>query len=196
MTEPITGSQILQGLKDARDFFKQISLLMKTSEELIQNKGWNALFGNKCADLSAHLSRPEKWLPREVYRFFISDEDNEKNKDLILYVGILLEDEESRSRFQEPWITCGVFKYDTELFDVKKFSDWEFVWTYLNEYELEADGHFEDEDCNQDENNDAPEFLFQTTMALPLTAIDSADKLEELVIDPLLRKVPELDEIG
>jgi hypothetical protein len=187
MTEVI-GHQILIGLIETRKFFDQISLLIRTTEDLLRDEGWEPLLGNKCADLSAHLYRPKKWMPREIYRFFIVSEDGEENRDMVIFTGVLLDVENAWGGFQEPWVTCGLYQFNTEKFDVTKFGYWDWVRAHLDD-KHDADGIFHEYKCSPEEQEEWEGLVYQATSALPLTAIDSAQALKQKLIEPLLQKV-------
>ncbi len=190
MTELI-GKQILTGLSDTREFFEQVSLLIRTAEEFLRDKGWDTLFGNKCTDITAHLYKPRKWMPTEIYRFFVAGEDSEENKDMVLFVGVLLDSDGAWGGFKEPWVTCGLYHFNNEKFDVRKFSYWNWVRAHLDD-KHDVDGVFHDYECSPEEQEEWEGPVYQATMALPLTAIDSAQALKSKIIEPLLQKISEI----
>lgn len=193
MTE-IDGKQIITGLSDTRRFFEQVSLLIRTAEEFLRDEGWDTLFGNKCADITGHLYKPRKWMPAEVYRFFVAGEDSEENRDMVLFVGVLLDSDGAWGGFKEPWVTCGLYQFNTEKFDVRKFGDWDWVRTHLNG-QYDADGEFKPEKPTSEDQEEWGDLVYQATMALPLTAIDSAQALKDKILEPLLQKVVSVNKL-
>lgn len=187
MTE-IDGNQILTGLSETRRFLEQVSLLIQTAEDVLRAKGWDTPFGNKCTHVSGGLYHPEKWMPAEVYRFFVVDEDSEENSDLVLFVGVLLDSETAWSGFTEPWVTCGLYRFDTEKSAVRRFSHWDWVHAILDD-KHDADGVFHDYQFSPEEQEECDGLVYQSIMALPLTAIDSAQALERKIVEPLLERV-------
>ncbi len=192
MTET-NGRQILTGLAETREFFQQVSLLIRTAEDSLRDEGWVTLFGNKCTDIKGHLYEPKNWMPTKIYRFFVEEEEDGDNKDKVLFVGVLLDGAGSWSGFQEPWVTCGLYQFNTEKFDVTKFSYWDWVRAHLDD-KHDADGVFHEYECSPEEQEEWEGLIYQATMALPLTAIDSAQTLKEKIIEPLLLKVAEVAE--
>ena len=182
------GHQILTGLTDTRKFFEQVSLLIRTGEDLLRDEGWETLFGNKCADISGHLYRPKKWIPTEIYRFFVVGEDSEENQDMVIFIGVILGNEGGWGGFQEPWITCGMYQFN-EKFDVGEFRDWVWVRAHIDDGPWDADGEFKTATPTPDDKEEWGDLIYQATMALPLTDIDSAQALKQKLIEPLLQKV-------
>ena len=151
MTET-NGRQILTGLAETRKFFEQVSMLIRTAEDILRDEGWEAVFGNKCADVTSHLYHPKKWMPSEVYRFFVAGEDSEVDKDKVLFIGVLLEDKDGWGGFQEPWVTCGLYQFNVDK-DVSKSIDWSWVTTHLYD-KYDADGTFQDYECSPEDQDE------------------------------------------
>ena len=121
MTE---GRQILEGLAQTRNFFKQISLVLRTAEDLLKEARWENIGGNrknKTSDITSHLHRSEQWMPQDIYRFYIeSIEEGKRKRGLVIFIGILLDREGAWAGFQEPWVTCGIYQFPTDK-DTKDF---------------------------------------------------------------------------
>ena len=186
MTET-DGRQILTGLAETRKLFEQISMLIRTAEDILRDEGWETLFGNKCADITGHLYKPARWMPSEVYRFFVAGEDSEVDKDKVLFVGVLLEDKGGWGGFREPWVTCGLYQFNADK-DVSKFTHWSWVAAHL-EYKYDPDGAFHESEFTSEEQEDG--LVYMATMALPLVSLDSAQALKEKIIEPLLQNISE-----
>ena len=159
------GQLILKGLSDTRRFFEQVSLLIRTLEESLKEQGWEPVStSNQSSDVTSHLSKPKKWMPRWVSRFFV----NEEHKDLLVYVGVLLDEARTWAAFREPW----------EL-------DW--VTSHLL-FERDPDGKFYSRQYEHDEMESFG-ILREMTMALPLVAVTSAEDSKRKIIGPLLEAV-------
>ncbi|MDO8567438.1 MAG: hypothetical protein Q7R57_01835, partial [Dehalococcoidales bacterium] len=178
MTE-VDGHQILLGLAETRKFFEQVSLLVRTAEDSLGTEGWEPLFGNKCATNSPLLHRPKQWMPAEVYRFFVAGEDSEGNKDTVIFIGVLIDNEGAWGGFQEPWITCGIFRFNTDT-DVTKFDHRGWIWSHLDD-KHDADGIFHDWESTPEKVQENDGLVYEATMALPLVSIDSAESLKHKI---------------
>ncbi len=189
MTET-NGRQILTGLAETREFFQQVSLLIRTAEDSLRDEGWVTLFGNKCTDITGHLYKPKNWMPTKIFRFFVEEEEDGDNKDKVLFVGVLLDGAGSWSGFREPWMTAGFYQFDADKKDVTKFDSWGWISAQL-ENEREPDGKFQEYELTSEER-EKDYLVYWTTMALPLVSIDSAQTLKEKIIEPLLQKVAEV----
>ncbi|MBT9132499.1 MAG: hypothetical protein DDT32_01224 [Syntrophomonadaceae bacterium] len=183
------GQQILDGLIQTRKFFEQISLLLRTAEDLLKESGWdNHSSSMKSSDTTSHLYHPRKWMPKEVSRFFV----NEEHKDLLTYVGVLLDQEGAWRGFNEPWITCGLFQFLPDKNPHEKFNSLSWVTQHLVD-ERDPDGNFYTYEWPPEEQ-EGLNLLYDATLALPLVQIRSAEDLKQKIIVPLLeevRKVPQ-----
>lgn len=139
------GEQILSSLIETRKFLEQVALLVRTADDQIENAGWEVISSNKCADLSGHVHRPQRWMPSEIYRF------------------------------RERKAADG-------------FHFWEWVRGHLDEG-YEPDGEFHPRTFTIKESKQYDGLARQTTMALPLVAIASAEDVEHRLVQPLLREV-------
>ncbi len=189
---PLTdGEQILKGLREARKFFEQVSLLIQTADDLLAAEGWEVLSSWQCTELLGHVSRPKEWMPTNVYRYYVVDEDSELNKDLALLLGVLLEPEKAWAGFKEPWITWGLLQFSSEK-NAREFKDWAWVDVH-SESEYPPDGHpYQYKRTSEDRGEEQAELVFYSTMALPLVQIQSAEDLKEKVIKPLLDEIKQV----
>ncbi len=185
--EASTGKEILAGLSEARRFLDQVALLIQTGEDLLLEAGWEGMNGNKCSDLSAHLYRPRKWMPSDVHRFYTAGADNEDNRNVILFVSVLLDNERDWGGFQEPWVSCGLYKFETEE-EAKAFKDWKWAKAALED-KHDPDGTFHDGTIDPEKREEYSGLVYEAMMALPLLEIGSAEDLKEKIIDPLLKKL-------
>lgn len=187
------GQQILKGLAETREFFKQISLMLRTAEELFSERGWeDATGGKKCSNITSHLYHPESWMPQDICRLYLSTAENEENKDLILCVGVLLDREKAWGGFKEPWITCGLYQFAPGRKPERPQGGeaW-WVTTHLDD-KHDPDGTFYR--CTySSEEQEQWGIVYQATMALPLVQITSADDLRQKVVDPLLEEISKVE---
>ena len=183
------GMQILAGLAQARRFLGEISLLLQAADSMLGEVGWECSSGNRCTDLTGHVLKPKEWMPRTIYRSWgLPVGDNEEGGKLIsLFLGVLLDREATESRFQEPWLTYGMFEH---LTDYKRYTAVEWAEEPLDDGH-EPDGIFRSWDNSPEDPGDDPALLHQTIAAIPLISIESADDLKGIVINPLLRVAQE-----
>jgi len=189
MAKEEKGQLILRGLAEARKFFEQVSLLIRTAEEMLEENGWKPdTNSNKSSDISSHLLKPDEWMPRWVSRFFKSDE----HIDLLLYIGVLLDQTGGWAGFREPWVTCGLFQYLPEKIEMSE--DWELEWVTAHlDQKRDPDGSFYE--CAYElEEQESEGILREWTMALPLIEIGNAEELKRKFIEPLLNQVNKISQ--
>jgi len=190
MNQKGDGERILEGLAEARKFLGQVSLLVQTVEDELASKGWAAYgYGNKAATLTGHLRRPDEWMPRAVFRFFVRDEEDEGKRDLLLFIGVLLDPKERYPGFKEPLLTCGVYVFmaGTREEPGYKGYEWDEHWV---EGPLQGDYAPDGKFYHEDDTSDLESYGLQYTvlMAVPLISITSEDGLKQTVVNPLLEE--------
>lgn len=184
MAKEEKGQLILRGLAEARKFFEQVSLLIRTAEEDLKNNGWEEdSNSNQSSDVTSHLSKPARWMPHWISRFFTSED----HKDLLLYIGVLLDQAGGWTGFREPWVTCGLFQYQHEKIEMRE--KWELNWITAHlDQKRDPDGSFY-ERAYELEEQESEGILGEWTMALPLIEIGDAEELKRKFIEPLLNQV-------
>ena len=66
------GEKIFEGLVEARKFFTQISLLLKTACDWLNKEGWKD--DGVSNNTSQHILKPQQWMPYNIFRFFVADD--------------------------------------------------------------------------------------------------------------------------
>jgi len=188
------GQQILRGLSEMREFFRQVSLLLRTAEDLLYEKGWRDMFNSaKSCDLTSDLGQPGKWMPRDIYRLYITTEDDSRYRDIIVYLSVHLDQEGAWKGFKEPWISCGVCKF---LADRRpdKVRPSDYIRAHL-ENEHDPDGVFwiYSHEAGEEWYDDVG-ITYEASMALPLVEIRSSEELKQKIMQPLSTQIEEATE--
>jgi len=178
------GQEILEGLRETRKFFEQVSLLMITTEGLLGQNGWNnALPSSKSFNVKSDFNQPKKWMPRLVSRFYI----NEEFADILVYTGVLLDPEIYWQGFEEPWFTCGFYQFIHGKLSVD-YDSLSWITDHL-ESKLNPDGKFYKYLYNQKNPKEWEEGVFRLSMAVPLVEFKNPDDIKNKVIDRLLEEL-------
>ena len=104
------GKKILEMMKYNRILCEEISLLFRTTDEQMKEKGWEAYNNVVTYDMSKKYFEPKKWFPNYLFRFYIKSEA----KHILAYISILLDDDienEYEEKMMEPLITAGFFDF-------------------------------------------------------------------------------------
>jgi hypothetical protein len=188
----VDGTLILQGLVQTRDFFKQVSLLIQTTEELLIKEGWREMFNSRVSsNVTSDLYYPDRWMPRDVFRLYVTADADAPARDILIYLSVHLDQVGAWGGFKEPWVACGLCKFlPGKRPDKVKAAD------YVNAHlvsERDPDGEFALYDHREDNSEwfQSVGLLCEKSMALPLVHIKSADDLSTKVVGPLLSKVDE-----
>ena len=183
------GIKILSGLDEARSFFSQVSLLIRTGDDMLGEAGWECFSTNKCADLTGSIHRPNKWIPQTIYRLYQlpGGENAEAENDTILFLGVLLDRKGAWSGFQEPWLTFGLYQFLPGQ-NTHGFPPESWVEEPLNEG-YDPDGSFTPWENPGNDPLENEGVLYQEVAAVPLITIQGSEDLKRVVIEPLLAKV-------
>ncbi len=166
--------------KELRKVCKQVSALLLSADGLMGEKGWES-YSNTCIRYtSATISAPDGWIPYDVYRFYINDDNPTK----LLFITVLLDDRGwSGYEQEEALITAGCFDYG----DNEVGNNWYYQWHRWHEYMPgENDGTI----CSVDPAEEWPEeeypFNNVITLGLPLSEINNVNDLFSKVVGPLI----------
>jgi len=182
------GPQILAGLVETRKFLQQVALLIEAADGFLRNAGWSRLHGNRATYIADVKTKPRNWMPEYIFSFFSADKGNKDNKNLGLFVGVLLDREGVWAGFKEPWVTCGLFKFSAEI-GTKKFEQKHGWVTVHLKRERDPDGKFYDRKLSPEEQERLDGLVYEASMALPLMSIKGMEDLKQKVIDPLLKQI-------
>ncbi|PKB73596.1 MAG: hypothetical protein BZY75_00930 [SAR202 cluster bacterium Io17-Chloro-G7] len=180
------GKQILAGLAETRRFFGQISVLVQTVDGMLGEAGWECVSTNKCTDITSHILRSQQWMPQSIYRFYrlADSEGAEVGKDIALFLGVLLGEEQPQIGFLEPWLTFGLHQFATgHSMQGIKYNEW--IQPLENQHN--PDGGFQSENLgNNPQENDG--LVHYSVAAVTLFSIQNSEDLNSKVIAPLLKR--------
>lgn len=184
------GINILNTVKQMKIIYKDISLLLKTVDELIGKKYWNPGWEDQstCFQKST-LNESQEWMPSEIFRFY-------KNKDdpyRLCFVSILIDDDpEGYYTIQEPLVTAGYFNYGKKEIDVNWSYWWHRLYGYTNH--TKHDGSIAPFIEGKEPNKKISHaYLFDVGegFGLPLTDIKTEEDIQSKIITPLLKLLKE-----
>lgn len=180
------GKQMVESLAMTRRLFGQISKLIQAADSSLAEAGWECSSTNKCTDLTGHVGRPKKWMPQNIYRIYnYNDAENTGlEKDISLFIGVLLDQDMSWQGFDEPWLTFGLFQ-----FAPGHAKSWDEDWVKSPlEARQEPNGTFFTWDIDSGDEGEEG-FIYEAFAAIPLISIESMEDLKIRLIEPLLQEV-------
>lgn len=187
------GKNILRMIKENKKIFEEIALLLKTSDELMQKRGWDNVGSGATNNMSKSLNEPHKWLPHYLFRIYFKEE----HEHILAYVSILLDDDIHKSYddiITEPLITAGYFDYG-EGNKVKEYESWYTKWYGYCMKKGREDGIIYEAKNNwkkEWEENFSEKFHFEyyKCFGIPLISITNASELESKIVNQLLDIIP------
>ncbi|MCH7535860.1 MAG: hypothetical protein IH948_09005 [Bacteroidetes bacterium] len=180
------GKNIFNAVKQVREFFEKISLLLTTTDALMKEYRWLPAQGTTARSYgSATLHTPKQWLPYEIFRFYKNDE----YKNLLICISVILDDLEGKYSIKEPLICGSIFDYLSGNDVGDSWETWYARW-HLSSPTRKDDGTFTEFDPNKNLHDEkSHKVMHISTMALPLVNISDANKLEERIINPLIGRI-------
>ncbi len=180
------GTRVTLAMRELKKLFGEVSRVFTAGDaELDQAGGWYSPFGKKSWSATSDVSKPARWMPGTVYRYYKKD----KSQCLVLLAVHLFE--EDTPQLTEPWVAFGYFRYraSADLPDTVP-DDWQWLHT---ESEHPADGTIQSYEYREDED-DGDELESQHSLAFPLLHLASVEDLRTLVFQPILEHIAALDE--
>ncbi len=181
------GPDLHKSLLGVQAFFRQCSRLLQAADaHLLDEENWALAAGSQAlVEVTYSLNQPQKWLPEVLFRWYrIPDRD-----DVVAWVSILLVARNpgpADPRFDQPLVTTGWVQQSAPLDKGSWGKLWRaktVLWTHVA-----RDGTWHDRTRGRDEGLEGDEVRVRCR-ALPLVAIDDADKLVTDLLGPLVADI-------
>jgi len=177
-------SVIQDSIRQVKKIYEQVSVLIKTADDLMGEHGWEpekpaVIFGS-----SAAVYAPRQWLPSVLTRKY----RHKESINTVLSMGVLLDDVLDDMRIEEPLIiaTRLSVKDTSEDFPYTNDND-DPYWWFMKSANLEAVGEVVEIDKPQDVYEKETRSLGRVlTFAVPLLEIESSDELRDKFVVKLL----------
>lgn len=167
--------------------YKQGQLLLMDADRLTGERGWEPMQTSAASGFSYSLSSPERWYARHATRFYMpaTSHGGEATIDRLHFVSIHFASD-GNTEVDEPVVSAGRLLY-REPMDATTAGKSYFYWMCKYWFMGERKPHKTLEGWHQGGQSAKIENLKgNETFVVPLYDITSSEKLEELVIDPLL----------
>lgn len=180
------GKKILTLVRGMQQLNIEIATLIRTFDKIMDGHGYkNDNPSTVIRDRSDSLLSPEYWTPPYMYRLL----NNEKDKDDVFNLNIILDDPENPEKISEPLLLCARFKYAKGKAN-KHAGSWD-VWDIwcgrpvkqinhfyeTKELDLNSEEFLDDSDWKGDVDH-MKEVYF---MAVPLASINTSKELEKVI---------------
>lgn len=177
--------------------YKQGQLLLMDADRLMGERGWTPRHNNAIAELSYSMNAPQRWFARWAMRFYTPavTEATEQLIDRMLFVSIHFASDVGtgmETSIDDPLVCAGRLLYDkpmTEKEAGQAYDYWMCKYWFFGKPHDTRKGWRKTGQSQWYENLKGSE-----TFSVPLYQIISSEKLNELVIVPLLA-VQEKEEV-
>ena len=100
-------SNITKALRQMKDIFYNISLLLKTAVDILEIEGWKCRDSTAFGESSKSINNPKAWISDYYFRFLWNDKKPKK----LLFVSVIL-DEDNNKAFNEPLFAIGCMDFN------------------------------------------------------------------------------------
>ncbi len=167
--------------------YKQSQLLLLDADRLMAKNGWEPNNSAIFSGLSYSLSNPERWYMRWASRFYLPTipEGDKELIEHIAFVSIHLTSDHD-TKVEKPLVSAGWLLYEKPM-DIKEATNsWDYWMCKYWFYDKSARGPSEWHKTGKSAK--VKNLRGTETFAVPLFDVISSDKLNELVINPLMTK--------
>ena len=170
--------------------YKQGQLLLLDSDKKMGERGWTPMTSVVLSGLSYSLNNPDRWYLRWANRFYSPEIDDDESASIerIPFTSIHFASDHDND-VDEPLVVAGWILFGKALTEKEAAKSWDY---WMCKYWFSGKPHPDIDGWRQTgQSNRAKNVSGSETFAVPLYDITSGDKLEELVITPLLNHYPE-----
>lgn len=188
-----TGKNIVGGFRELRKFCREVALLLKTAQDMMNDKEWERAKPYPVFLSSPTIDDPELWLPYDLCGFF----ENSNFPRLLCYVAVSIDDPGEKSPVEYALVSAGciVLKSGKRR---DKLEHWMAEWHLFIDSRKDDGSLCRDDDpqkTGKPRKTGDPEppasFLRVTTFAYPLMEITDCETLREKIVQPLLKLIEE-----
>jgi len=108
------GRQITEAVRQMTKLHHDIAALLKTVEQdILSDTEWSVYSVGRAgniaiAETSSSIGNPGMWMPRYMFRFFVSD----VRPQILMFVSVILDGwDHEQEQFKEPLVCAGFFDY-------------------------------------------------------------------------------------
>ena len=165
--------------------YKQGQLLLLDADRVMGERGWEPVSTKALSGFSSTINSPERWYARYAARFYLpTTPDEETTIDLIPFVSIHFTSDHD-TNVDEPVVATGRLRY-TDPMTVEIANTSFAYWMCKYWYKFPPLEDMEGWRGWRGQGQFCPNMKAAETFAVPLYDITSSEKLQELVINPLL----------
>jgi len=185
-----TGKNVVAAVAQFRKLYREIGRLLEHADEQMAAQGWEAR-GNQCVSGSRSLEVPQEWLPVSIFRLYYA----EKQKNLLGFISVIIDDPEAKGRISEPLISAGWCDYGTGK-QANQALLWGWAHCHVEQPHRVDDGTVVIEESKEWLEPERWDVVRYGSLALPLVSVTTAEDLRNRIVKPLLAGIDKAGKIG
>lgn len=171
-------ANIIAAVRSVRRLTRDVAKLLTTAREFLEDAGWKSRT-TQAISVSTSLNNAENWIPQDAFWFSF----NERFPNHLLVVSVVFDSVENPNNLASPLVMAGYVRFAQPVRD-----NWSFRWSRLCEGAGSvADGQFRD--IRTMPQMRAAEIEQAEIAVRPLTSMESSERLEALMLRPLLSRL-------
>ena len=185
------GKNIREMISQMKEFYEQISLLLRTVDAHMKKGKWDAINNYAIGGFSRHIRFPLWWQPAEAFRFYLSKASPKR----LGFVSVLIDDDrDGRYEIEEPIVTGGYFDYkskEEQNKDNAYFGYSKLFGILCKSKNLKADGQASSFKSSEIPSDLEVKFENGRIFGVPLVAIMNEKDVKQKITEKLLLMLKE-----
>lgn len=170
------GDLIIRTVKQAKDIYEQIGLLLQEADSMMANRGWE-IYGSTARYGSASVHNPREWVPSRPVRYYSRADKPDQHKILS---AVVFDDDEPEALSQSLLIATTLYASNPEGPKPISYESDSSSW-YLRFTPRDVDGKISE---IKPRGNEKRDMRSVKCFAIPLLDVTDSTVLETRVIGP------------
>jgi hypothetical protein len=187
-TMDATANNVVDGFRELRRFCADVSLMLKTANEMMGEAGWTRISRwTNAIEVSADLDNAESWLPDAFFCFY----QHVRLPHVVSFIAVHVDDLYDETPIELPLISAGWANYGVGKDGFEEWAkDYSTCYSHVWIKNRTDDGTIHSRDARETWGNDEVDGQVKlVTFAHPLDEITSSETLKLKIVEPLLAEL-------
>ncbi len=180
------GANMLLAIREVRQLFEDIGLLLRSGEEHMKKAGWTPYNSVAMAGGSRNVSSPAYWMPQDVFRFFLHKEEIH----VLSFISVIVDDINDPNSMDEPFVSAGWIEFED---GEKVGNSWSYDYSriVLNAEKRTTIGEIMEVPTDSIKSRSDRKIKRARALAIPLVSITDVASVETMITEILIKDIPE-----